>query len=69
MLASGIDDLVGDAPVPSRANEPTCVNACSLELVEGIADRRGDLTGLVNVPGKAPDVIALAHREHEHLTM
>jgi hypothetical protein len=43
MLVSGIHDLVGDAPGPSGADEPTCRHARSMQLVKGIADRGGDL--------------------------
>jgi hypothetical protein len=69
VLVGGIDDLVRHAPGPSAANESTRVHAGSLQLVDGIADGRSDLARLVNVPGEAADVIALAHRQHQYLSM
>jgi hypothetical protein len=61
ILVRRINNLVGDAPGPSCPDDPMCRHAHSLELVKGIADRRGDFAWLVNVPGEATDVIALAH--------
>jgi hypothetical protein len=64
-----VNDLVGDAPGPSIPDEATCRHAHPLELVKGIADRCGDFAWLVNVPGEASDVIALAHRQYQHVGM
>jgi len=69
MLVVGIHDLLGDAPGSSRANEPACVHAQPLELVNGVADRCRDLARLANVPREATDIIPLAHRKHQHLRM
>jgi hypothetical protein len=62
-----MNNLVGDAPGPSGPDEAACRHAHSLQLVEGIADRRGNFARLVNVPGEATDVIALAHGQHQHV--
>jgi hypothetical protein len=69
ILVSRIDNLVGDAPGPSGADESTSRHAHSVELVKGIADRRGDLSRLMNVPRVATDIIALAHRQYQHLSV
>jgi len=61
MPVGGIDDLVRDAPGPSGPDEPACVHSGPLQLVNGIADRRGDFARLVNVPREATHEIALTH--------
>jgi len=62
-----IDDFVGDAPGSSGADDATRRHAHSVQLVKGIAHGRGDLTWLVNVPGEAADIIALAHGQDQHV--
>jgi chemotaxis signal transduction protein len=62
-----MNNLVRDAPGPSGPDDSACRHPHSLELVEGVADRRGDFTWLVNVPGEATDVVALAHRQDQHV--
>jgi hypothetical protein len=67
ILVRRIDDLVGDAPGPSGPDDATCRHPHSLELVQGVADRRRDFARLVNVPGEATDVVALAHGQDHHI--
>jgi hypothetical protein len=69
MLVRGVHDLVGDPSGASGPDQSTGVHACSIELVNCVADCRGDFAWLVNVPGEAADVIALAHRQDEHLAL
>jgi len=52
MLVGGIDDLVGDAPGSSRANEPAWVHAQPLDIANGVADRCRDLARLANAHAK-----------------
>jgi hypothetical protein len=69
ILLRRIDDLVGDAPGPSNPDDAVCRHAHALELVQDVADRRHDFARLVHVPCEATDVVALAHRQHQHVGM
>jgi hypothetical protein len=69
ILVRRINNLVGDAPGPSCPDDAACPHAHSLELVKGVADRRRDFAWLVNVPGEAADIIALTHRQDQHVGM
>jgi len=69
MLVGRIDDLVGHPPRAGGADEAPRAYAGSVQLINGTADGFCDVAWLVNVPGEATRIAALADGKHQNLCM